>query len=46
VPRGTPFNLLDATLLLVQKYRGVLDFGMDVDAHEWWVGPIKKPWTD
>ena len=41
IPSSTPFNLLDATLLLVQKYRGVLDFRIDVDEHEWWVGSIK-----
>ena len=41
IPSSTPFNLLDATLLLVHKYRAVLDFRIDVNEHEWWVGPIK-----
>lgn len=40
-PSSTPFNLLDATLPLVEKYKGVLDFRMDLDKPEWWVGPLK-----
>jgi hypothetical protein len=40
-PSSTQFNLLDATLSLVEKYRSVLDFNMDVNKHEWWVGPLK-----
>jgi len=45
-PSSTPFNLLDATLPLVQKHKAVLDFGMDVSADRWWVGPLPKDKTD
>jgi hypothetical protein len=41
VPSSTPFNLLEATLPLVEKYKGRLDFRINVDADEWWVGPLK-----
>jgi hypothetical protein len=43
VPSSTQFDLLEATLPLVQRHKGVLDFGLNVDADEWWVGPIKEP---
>jgi len=45
-PSATQFNLLDATLPLVEMYRGVLDFKMDIGKHEWWVGPIKDDADD
>jgi hypothetical protein len=45
-PSSTPFNLLDATLPLVQKHKAVLDFGLDVSADRWWVGPLPKDKTD
>jgi hypothetical protein len=40
-PSSTLFNLLEATLPLVEKYKGVLDFKMDVDKPEWWVGSLE-----
>jgi hypothetical protein len=46
IPSSTPFNLLDATLPLVEKYRRVLDFRMDVEKPEWWVGPLDEDETD
>ncbi len=45
-PASTSFNLLDATLPLVAKYKGVLDFRMDVDKPEWWVGPLEDDVDD
>jgi hypothetical protein len=45
-PSSTPFNLLDATLPLVEKYKGVLDFKMDVDKSGWWVGLLKDDAND
>jgi hypothetical protein len=45
-PSSTSFNLLDATLPLVQKHKGVLDFGLDVNADRWWVGPLPKDKKD
>jgi hypothetical protein len=45
-PSSTPFNLLDATLPLVQRHKAVLDFGLDVSADRWWVGPLPKDKTD
>lgn len=41
-PSSTPFDLLEATNPLVQKYKSVLDFGIDVDQDEWWAGPLPK----
>jgi hypothetical protein len=43
VPSSTQFDLLEATLPLVQRHKCVLDFGLNVDADEWWVGPMKEP---
>jgi hypothetical protein len=42
VSPSTQFDLLGATLPLVEKYKKVLDFGIDVDEPQWWVGPLKK----
>jgi hypothetical protein len=41
-PSSTPFDLLETTLPLVQKHKAVLDFGIDVNADKWWVGPLPK----
>lgn len=45
-PSSTPFDLLEATMPLVQKYKPVLDFRIDVNAENWWVGPLPKDETD
>jgi hypothetical protein len=38
VPPSTDFNLLEATLPLVEKYKGLIDFGkIDVNQPEWWL---------
>ncbi len=42
IPSSTQYSLLEATLPLVEKYKKVLDFEMDVDQPQWWVGPLKK----
>jgi len=41
VPSSTPYDLLQETLPLIQKYRKVIDFEMDVDEPQWWIGPLK-----
>ena len=42
VSSSTQCSLLEATLLLVERYKKFLDFGIDVDQPRWWVGPLKK----
>lgn len=42
-PCSTRFDLLAATLPLVEKYKDELDFGMDVDKPGWWDGPQPPP---
>jgi hypothetical protein len=42
VASSTQYSLLEATLPLVAKYKKVLDFEMDVDQPQWWVGPLTK----
>jgi len=44
-PSSTPFDLLEATMPLVQKYKTVLDFRIDVNADEWWFGPLPEDET-
>jgi hypothetical protein len=36
VPSTTVYDLLQETIPLVEKYRGVIDFGVDIDQAEWW----------
>jgi hypothetical protein len=38
VPSSTKYNLLKATLPFVEKYKTHIDFGIDVDTPEWWLG--------
>jgi len=43
VPSATKFDLLEATVTLVEKYKNVLKFDeVDVNQPEWWVGSLKK----
>jgi hypothetical protein len=42
LPSSTQCSLLEATLLLVEKYKKVIDFEMNVDEPFWWVRPLKK----
>jgi hypothetical protein len=41
VPSSTKYDLREATIPLVEKYKMVLDFGIDVNHREWWVGPFE-----
>jgi len=42
VPSSTDFNLPKATLPLVEKYKGRMDFEkIDVNQPEWWSGPLE-----
>jgi hypothetical protein len=38
IPSSTACNLPQETLPFVKKYREVLDFGVDTEQPEWWVG--------
>jgi hypothetical protein len=38
VPSSTKYDMLADTLRLVEKYKTVLDFKMDVNQPEWWLG--------
>jgi hypothetical protein len=42
VPSSTNYNLLEATMPLVEKYKTLIDFEMDVNVPEWWVGPLDE----
>jgi len=42
VPSSTRFDLLQATLPLVEKYKNVLNFEIDVNEPQWWLGPLRK----
>lgn len=40
VPSTTEYDVLAATVPLVEKYKGRIDFRVDVDQPEWWIGPL------
>jgi hypothetical protein len=42
VPTSTVYDFLGKTLALVQKHKALLNFGMDVNEPEWWLGPLKQ----
>jgi hypothetical protein len=42
VPSSTPYDLLEGTLPFIQRYRGRMDFGVNVDKPQWWVGSIQN----
>ncbi len=42
VPSSTKYNLLEATIPLVEKYKKLIDFEIDVNIPEWWVGPLDE----
>ena len=42
VPSSTDSTYLTDTLRLVEKYKTVLDFGMDVNQPEWWLEPLEE----
>jgi len=41
VPSSTQYDLLEATLPLVDKYKNVFDFEIDVNEPRWWIGSLK-----
>lgn len=43
-PSSTAYDPLPATLELVKKHKGTINFGMDVCKDDWWLGPW--PGTD
>jgi hypothetical protein len=42
VPSSTPYDLLEATLPFVERYKTMIDFGVSVEQPEWWVGPLEE----
>jgi hypothetical protein len=42
VPSSTQYDLLAATLPLVERYKNLLDFEINVDQPQWWVGVLEK----
>lgn len=41
VPSSTQFDLLRSTLPFTEKYKHKLDFGIDVNKPNWWIGPLE-----
>jgi hypothetical protein len=41
-PSSNPYDYVEETLKLVQKYKGQMFFGMDVDSPDWWKGPFDE----
>jgi hypothetical protein len=39
-PSSNPYDYVEETLKLVQKYKGQIFFGEDVDSPDWWKSPI------
>jgi hypothetical protein len=42
VSSSTDYDMLAATLPFVQKYKGQIDFGIDLDQPNWWLGPLPQ----
>lgn len=42
VPSSTDYDALAATLPLVQKYKGQIDFRIDVSQPKWWIGTLPQ----
>jgi hypothetical protein len=40
VPSSSRSYFVEGTLAMVEEYKTRIDFGMDTDKPEWWVGPI------
>jgi hypothetical protein len=43
-PSSTAYEPLGPTLDAVKEYKGRIDFGMNVDSPNWWLGPVLQPW--
>jgi len=41
-PSAISYDFVEETLKLVQKYKGRMRFGMDVDAQDWWKGTAEE----
>ncbi|SRR6266851_8071236 len=41
-PSSHPYDYVDETLELVQKYRGQMPFGVDIVTPDWWKGPFDE----
>jgi hypothetical protein len=41
IPSSTNYDLLGCTLHLVERYKTRIDFGVNVDQPEWWIGPVE-----
>jgi hypothetical protein len=41
-PSSNPYDWVEETLKLVQKYKGQMPFGGDADKPDWWKGPIDE----
>ncbi|SRR6266481_1972392 len=41
-PSSNPYDWVDETLKLVQKYKGLMPFGIDTDKPDWCKGPIDE----
>jgi len=41
VPASTEYDFPAETIPLVEKYKGQIDFSIDVNRPEWWLGPIE-----
>jgi hypothetical protein len=42
VPPSTDYDVLTATVPFVEKYKSQIDFGIDVNQSNWWVGPLPQ----
>lgn len=42
-PSSTVYDPVPATLALVEKHGGAINWGMDVEKSEWWLGPWPEP---
>jgi hypothetical protein len=38
---STEYDLLGETLLMVEQYKGKMDFEMNINKSDWWLGPLK-----
>jgi hypothetical protein len=39
-PSSTLYDFVGTTLELVQQYKGLMNFGMNVDDPDWWKEPL------
>jgi hypothetical protein len=40
VSASTSYDLLEATIPLVERYKTRIDFRVDVNDPQWWLGPL------